>query len=147
VIQSARKELESVLEGLDEAQMTEVPVQGEWTIKDILVHIAAWERLAADRIKAARSGSALHYPVIQGDQDADAFNARVYTESRTKSLAEVQIEFETAHQALLNQVEALDDAILSEKLPFDWAGNLSYQVLISANTHWHYHEHRAAIEA
>ena len=39
-----------------------------------------------------------------------------------------------------------DSDFLSDPLPFDWAGKLTAQVVISANTHWHYVEHTAAIE-
>ena len=67
VIHTERTRLESLLEGLTDSQMTESGVESSWSIKDILAHIAAWERLAFDRIHAALSGKPLKFPLIKGD--------------------------------------------------------------------------------
>ena len=50
VIDSERTQLESLLKGLNDAQICKPGVEGPWSIKDILAHTAAWERLAFDRI-------------------------------------------------------------------------------------------------
>ena len=42
-------------------------------------------------------------------------------------------------------IETLNDDFLASPLPFDWAGKLTAQVVISANTHWHYVEHAETI--
>jgi len=146
VIQSERARFESLLVGLTEAQMTKPGVEADWSIKDILAHIAAWERLAMDRIYAAQTGADLKYPLIAGDDFVDQFNAQNYEAHKNQSLSEVQAEFDNAHQEFMAQIEALPEARLFQKLNFDWSGKLTYQVMISANTHWHYPDHAAAIE-
>jgi hypothetical protein len=146
VIRTERTRLESLLEGLSEAQMVEPGVEAAWSIKDILAHIAAWERLAMDRIRAAQTGEDLRFPLIAGDNFVDEFNTQTYVKHKDQPLAEVLEEFQNSHQEFLAQIEVLDEKYLSEKLNFDWSGNLTYQVMISANTHWHYAEHATAIE-
>jgi hypothetical protein len=146
VIHTERTRLESLLEGLSEAQMIEPGVEAAWSIKDILAHIAAWERLAMDRIHAAQTGEDLRFPLITGDKFVDEFNAQIYAKHKDRPLPEVLDEFRNSHQDFLAQIEALDEKYLPEKLKFDWSGNLTYQVTISANTHWHYIEHATAIE-
>ena len=145
VIDAERTRLESLLEGLTDAQITEPGVEAFWSIKDVLAHIAAWERLAFDRISAALSGEALKFPIIKGDADVDRYNAEIYEQNKAQSLTDVITEFHTSHRDFRSQIETLEDDFLTRPLPFDWAGKLTAQVMISANTHWHYIEHAASI--
>lgn len=145
VIHTERARLNSLLEGLTPSQMTEPGVEPSWSIKDILAHIAAWERLAIDRIHAAVSGDPLNFPLIKGDADVDKFNANVYEKNAAETLANIVSEFHASHQDFVAQIETLDEEFLVTPLPFDWAGKLTAQVVISANTHWHYVEHAESI--
>ncbi len=146
-IRESRAELEELIAALPTPEMEVPGVQGEWSVKDVLAHIAAWERLAEDRIRAARSGGEPAFPPMKGDEAIDAFNAEVYARHKDVPLDAVLAEFHAAHAALMAQIEALDEETLHQKLPFDWAGNLTYQVVISTNTHWHYPEHSEALAA
>ena len=145
VINAERARLESLLEGLTDVQMTTAGVEGFWSIKDILAHIAAWERLAFDRISAALSGEALKFPLIKDDAGVDRYNAEVYERNKAQPLTDVITEFHGSHRDFHTQIETLDDGFLTSPLPFDWAGKLTAQVMISANTHWHYIEHANSI--
>jgi len=148
LLESIRKswaDLTDVLGELSEEQMTQPEVQDEWTVKDIMAHVSAWHRLAMDRIHAGTAGEEIQIPVIKGDEFVDAFNADVYQRSKDQALDKVMAEFHAAYNEFMAQIEALDDDLLFQTLPFDWAGDLTYQVLISANTHWHYPDHIEAI--
>ena len=145
-IRTQRATFESLFAGLTDSQMATPGVEAAWSIKDLLAHIAAWERLATDRLHAALTGDPLNFPLIQGDADADQFNAEVYAQHKDQPLPEVQREYQEAHNAFMAQIESLDEEFLPKPLPFDWAGKLTAQVMISANTHWHYAEHAEALE-
>jgi hypothetical protein len=144
-IKKSWDELNQVIANLSEEQMTQPGVQDDWTVKDIMAHISAWKRLAMDRIHAAATGADLQFPVIKGEEFVDTFNAEVYQRFKDQALEKVRAEFQAANAEFLAQIEALDEDLFYETLPFDWAGNLTYQVLISANTHWHYPDHIEAI--
>jgi len=146
VINTERENLEALVDSLTADQKVELGVEASWSIKDILAHIAAWERVAYDRIHAATTGEPLNFPIIKGDADVDKFNAEVYEKSKGLPLGEVMAEFNDSHLAFVAQIENLGDDFLFAPLPFDWAGKLTAQVVVSANTHWHYLEHAAAIE-
>lgn len=146
VIRTERDRLESLLEEITADQRVEPGVDGSWSIKDIMAHIAAWERLAYDRIHSAVSGKPLKFPIIQGDAEVDKLNADVFEKNKDLPLGEVTTEFHDAHQVFMAQIEELAEDFLFTTLPFDWAGKLTAQVVISANTHWHYLEHAVAIE-
>jgi hypothetical protein len=54
LLDAARGELLASYEGLNEERM-HAPVEGEWTVKDILAHVAMWEETAlADMYRAVR---------------------------------------------------------------------------------------------
>jgi hypothetical protein len=145
VIRSERNNLEHLIRQLSDSQKVEPGVVGNWSIKDIMAHIAAWEKLAIDRINATLTGESLKFPVIEGDDFVDNINHQVYEKNKDLPLEVVQDDFNRSFNDFLHQIQSLDDETLTQKLPFDWAGNLTVQVLISANTHWHYVEHADSI--
>lgn len=146
-IKQSWAELNEIIAGLSEEQLLQPSaMDNNWSFKDIMAHITAWELLAMDRIHAAQTGEPLKFPEIKNDDFANAFNAEIFEKNKDKPLAKVIEDFHKAHAEFFAQIESLDEQTLSEKLPFDWAGNLTYQVLISANTLWHYTEHIEASE-
>ncbi len=50
------EELISRFDSLSEAQMSLVGVTSEWSAKDLLAHLAYWERAAADQIREFEAG-------------------------------------------------------------------------------------------
>jgi hypothetical protein len=140
--------LEALLSGLSEAQMTEPGAQGPWSVKDMLAHLSAWEKVLLDRLGAALSGKPGQYPPVLSDDDVHRFNARVYTESQERSLSAVQLEFRNLYTAVLTVVEAMDETFLTHPMPLDYPlDNLIAWQIIRANTGDHYQEHRLALEA
>jgi len=147
VINQTWADLNEIIEGLSEEQLHDPSAMSNgWSYKDIMAHVTAWEMLAMDRINAAITGEPLKFIVIESDNFADDFNADVYGKNKDRDLETIVADFHKTHGEFVAQIEGLDEAIFPEKLPFDWAGNLTYQVLISANTHWHYNEHIEASE-
>ena len=146
VIQKERTNLETLINELSDSQKVEPGVEGDWSIKDIMAHITAWEKLAHDRINATLTGDPLKYQVIDGDDFVDEFNLKVYESSKDIPLDAIVAGFQESHTEFLVQIKILDDETLTQKLPFDWAGNLTVQIVISANTHWHYKEHAESIK-
>ena len=50
------EELISCFDSLTEAQMSVVGVTSEWSAKDLLAHLAYWERAAAEQVRAFEAG-------------------------------------------------------------------------------------------
>jgi len=147
VINQTWRELNQIIEGISDDQLLQPgAMNNNWSYKDIMAHITAWEWLAMDRINAAQTGEPLKYPPIKDDDFVNSFNADVFEKNRDVPLADVLDEFHKTHAEFFAQIERLEDNLLPRTLPFDWAGNLTFQVLISANTHWHYNEHIEASE-
>jgi hypothetical protein len=145
VIRKERDELDAMISDLTLDQKIVPGVEASWSVKDIMAHISAWERLAQDRIHAALTGEPIKIPLIEGDNFVDDFNAEVYAKNQSASLETVDAEYKASYVDFLAQVESLYWDFIQAVLPFDWAGDLTALVLISANTHWHYLEHAASI--
>lgn len=145
VIRKERSGLDALISGLTPEQKTASGVEASWSLKDLMAHISAWERLAQDRIHAALTGEPTKIPLIEGPNFVDVFNAKVYAKSQAASLESVEVEYHAAYTDFLAQIESLDWDFIQAALPFEWASDLTALVLISANTHWHYLEHANSI--
>jgi hypothetical protein len=145
VIRLEREKLVSLFEGLNETQMAEPGVEVAWSIKDILAHIAAWERVAIDIIQPARDGQPLKPYVPKVFESIDNFNAVVFDSHKNKDLTEIIGEFEASHRDFMDLIETLTEAFVFTNLPFEGTEELSVQNMISSNTHWHYLEHAESI--
>jgi hypothetical protein len=144
-VDKAWKELNSLIEKVTEEDRLIPGVEVDWSIKDIMAHIAAWERFGMDRIHSARTGEPFQFPVIKSDDFVNDFNAGVYETNAATPLSQVAEEYQSAHEELLEMIGLVDDDFLQSTLPFDWAGDLTAMVFLSANTHWHYIEHASSI--
>lgn len=140
--------LEMQLNRLSEAQMTAPETLGEWSVKDMLAHISAWEKVLLDRLGAAISRQPAQYPPILSEEDVHRTNAGFFADSQARPLSAVVLEFRSLYTGVLTVVEALDEAFLAHPMPLDYPlDNLIAWQIIRANTSDHYQEHRLALEA
>lgn len=97
---------------LSEAQAQTRVGDGGWTAKEVLAHMAgrqpAYERL----IRMTQPDP----PVFSGNLDPDAYNASLVDERRDKPVAEILAEFMSVHERLIQQVQELPDAALSQAI-------------------------------
>ena len=88
-----------------------------WTVKEILAHIAAWDREVVrglDELLAGRRPAFVSYR-------EDEFNALTAQASRGKSLADVLAEVQDAHEQLISRVERLTDEQWQQPSPYQWS--------------------------
>jgi hypothetical protein len=117
-------------------------VQGEWSVKDILAHLSAWEKYLLDRLGYVMTGQPPLYPVMTSMEDVNRFNAQVYSENKDRPLASVVIEFRNLYKGIMTVLEALDEDQLNQPYTYDFPNDtLSLLQLIRANTCEHYGEH------
>ncbi len=90
---ASRAGLLTELLGVEERALSDAVVHGDWTVKDILAHIAAWDRWE-DRIMRAMVAGSEPDPVAL--PDCDASNAAFIAAWRDRTLYEVLVELEDA---------------------------------------------------
>jgi len=145
---SERGLLEHVLADIPDDQMAEPGVEGDWSIKDILVHIAVWERRMVRWLAETLRGEIpQQLPSGMTWDDLDQMNEQTYLENRDKPLAEVLSEFHRSYRAALKAVEAVPEADLLEPDRFAWRKGKPLWEMVAANMHRHCGEHRKSIWA
>lgn len=120
-IQSAWVELRNALRALTEHEIVETGSWGQYSFKDLLTHIATWERILMQRIQALEEGR--EPPTIE---DIDAFNEEEIQRNLHLSLREAWDRFLDTHEKLLETLERTP--VLTREL-------------VAADTSEHYREH------
>lgn len=83
---------------------------GDWSAKDLVGHLATWERVALERLGAARAGRPIP-PFPSGG--VDAFNAREVAATRRRSLERVRGDAARTHRRLLRAIRETSDELWS----------------------------------
>jgi uncharacterized damage-inducible protein DinB len=113
-VRASHQELTNALEGLSEEEGTRKGLNPEWSIKDALSHITAWEFEGARIVREIQAGA--WKPERLNQQLIDDFNARAVSERAARSFAEVREEFDRAHGDMEQVIASLPDEI-DEKSP------------------------------
>lgn len=129
-------ELREAVAGLDEAQTRAVWL-GIWGVKEILIHISAWDREIAPAFARIERGEPA-YPAGAYD-DFDAWNARFVEAGRHAQSAEILADLEAAHRGLVVAAGALGDE--------HFARGAAARELLDATGAQHYREHAAQVRA
>ena len=148
MIQTEYAQFESLIAPLSEAQLCKVPFEGEWSIKDIMAHIAVWEQLCTKWLDECARGETPHPSERVNIQSND----RIYRENRDRPLAEVQELFHQAHQQFLQQVDLLFQTLAEEDINAShrfawteaWPGS-SLIAVIADNSYEHCYDHAQQI--
>lgn len=135
-IRQGYEKLTKALEGLTEEEATRVGLNPQWSIKDALAHITAWEFEGARIVSEIQSGTWEQQEFNQ--QVIDEFNARAVAARRANSMAEVRNEWDTAHLELERVVETL--------LPDEVDESAFASQFVKLVTYKHHTHHAAQIE-
>jgi hypothetical protein len=121
-----RASLLGALAGLDEAALDRKGAVGEWSIKNVLAHIAAWEAWVVLALPARLTTGKTPEDFRARIQDEDRFNAEEVGEREELTPSEQLIELERTREALLDELRGLDTAAWERRGPWDtWAGTLA----------------------
>jgi hypothetical protein len=138
-ITTGRRQLEKNLSALSEEDMTQPGVTGTWSVKDILAHLVAWEKLLLDWYRAGIQGySPTIIPVGMRQKAIDALNQEIYEQNRKRNLDEVIAEFRTSYQQILTTLEGIPEEDLFIRGRYEWTGELTLADYIAGNTCNHY---------
>ena len=141
--QSALKEVESgfaellaAVKGLDERAMTKT-FYGDWSVKDILAHIAGWQHTMAGAMERMARGEK---PTPEGVDysDADAWNARFTGAMRAQNATTVVADLQQSFGTYLRRARAIPEDRFGE-------GKTINRLLETSGT-GHYKEHLPAIQ-
>ncbi len=120
-LQTERRRLERNVSQLGPEDLLKPGVVGEWSVKDVLAHLADWEAHMLVWVEAARGGDlvASPDPGLTWKQ-LDAFNQRVYGRHRDQPPEAVIEYFHETHRQFMALVEAMpeEEMLTPGRYPF-----------------------------
>jgi len=113
-LDAARQAFLDALGAVDADLVTVPGVLEDWSVRDIVVHVAAWceHAIGALDLAVAGRGDAFGYST----SETDAMNARILEDARRTSPSAALDREEAAFTAFRERVAALDPALLTLRL-------------------------------
>lgn len=108
--------LEQTVEGLDLELV--IHEDSDWRIRDILGHIATWDRVLIRAIQTYLAGSEYVLPDMSGDETD--FNAQNVMDQRNLSKSEMLAEWNQARKDFINAVQQIPPEKFNDELTFPW---------------------------
>jgi hypothetical protein len=143
-IRAVSTRMELLLAQLSVAEINQPGAVGVWSVKDVLAHIAFWERDAANMLHAAVRGET---PDLFADDATERNNASVVAQYYQRSLSAVIADWQQAREELIDAIEDLEDADLNDADRFPWSGGRTLADRIIGNSYDHEQEHIEQIRA
>lgn len=140
-LDAARSDFLAALADVDEDLATVPGVMEEWSVRDLVVHVAFWAEHASGAIDLATGGRGPEF--AYSTEDTDAMNARVLAEGRSVSPSEALEREEAAFTGLRDRVRNLDPALLGLEL----GNGDTVEAVIGYDGPEHYAEHTAHLRA
>ena len=134
--------LRSVIESVPDAELTAAGVVDEWSIKDVMGHIAFWDARAALTLRAATAGKPQDIPKGEGDNWVDEWNEREYLARKDKSFKDIRGEWITSHENARNALDETPESVLH--VQFGPGKVIDY---FAGDTYTHYDEHADQIKS
>jgi len=111
-------------------------VTGNWSVRDILVHVTTWEKEALKHLPTIlKGGKPERYSVTHGG--INAFNRIMTERKKGLTLAEVRRELEDTHRRLIRFIESVPEEQFRTETPF--------RHRLRLDTYSHYPKHAEAI--
>ena len=115
--------------GLTEEQLSQPGVSGEWSCRDVVAHLAAWQRTAPEELPKVLAGRATSADVAL----VDDFNAMAVERARRWSLAELMAEYQAANNHFFAYAHTLVDGAFAP-------GNPAREWLLTPTPSEHYQD-------
>jgi hypothetical protein len=137
----ARAEWEQILAEVGEERMLVPGVAGDWSVKDMIVHLTAWQQRPVEWLAAIRRGESPTPAPWPPDMSEEKTNAWIYEANKDRSLREVIDESRRVHEQLLEELEKVSEEALNDAGRFAWLNGNSLAEAIPGDASEHYQEH------
>src|SRR5919197_5840707 len=133
--------LNTLLASLNEAQMTQPRVQDQWSVKDIVAHVAAWQSLCAEWLEVLARGETPPQARLWDDESVNQANEQFFKENEQRPLPDTLSDFHQSYRRMLNAVNALSDEDINNRNRYAWRQGRPLLDFIIGNSYGHYPEH------
>lgn len=132
-LNTSRQVFYRAIEGMSENEICNIPVEGIWTVRDLIAHLASWEETILIPLKSYATGGPFQPEIIT---DHDGWNESQYQRWSSLSLAEIQAQSEAIRQEIVDLLAQISEAQWQAELPAPWGGKGTLADLI-AGIAWH----------
>ncbi|MCA2000983.1 MAG: ClbS/DfsB family four-helix bundle protein [Chloroflexi bacterium] len=150
LIENAQKEraaLEKLLATLTPEQITQFSAADDWSPKDIMAHLAKWERMVMKWYAAGVKGKV---PAVPSEEynwgQLPQLNHAIYLKSRDKPLEQVQKEFKASYKKIMKLIESIPEKELFTRGQYSWTKNNLLAAHFNSATAAHYRWARGEIK-
>jgi len=113
----SRRDLHRATQGLSEEEMTQVQVEGVWTIKDVLGHIVTWEEICLEPLRRYADGDPFK---IEATMDYLALNEELAARKQDIPLDAILDELDAIRQELVATASKLSVEQWEQEVLFPW---------------------------
>jgi hypothetical protein len=151
-MRSERERWEALLAEVGEPWMERPGVSGDWSVRDIIAHVTAYERGLVEWLEAASRGESVGFPVLD-HPDVDYRNAAILRENEGRPLEDTLLESRRVFERLLQVVQALSEEELVDPKRTEWTVKPRWKECrplwkcIADDSYKHYHQHIPDIRA
>jgi hypothetical protein len=131
--------LAEVVKQLTPTQLT-TPLDGDWTGKDLMAHITAWEQRLLELLQRGRAQPSGFTMEGVEDWDVDRLNEQYYEVNRVRPQTEVNRDFYQVHEQLMAELSLWPDDLTHPQWS-SWHGGSPLWQIIPGDTYEHYDEH------
>ena len=138
---SEHRRLEKNLARLSEEELVRPAVIGEWSVKDLLAHLSAWENRFLSYYAAGINGKVYpsKYPAWATEKVAQALNREIYEQNRDRKLDDVQVDFNTSFLRILTKIGEMSAEELFTPGWYGWTEGRTLAEFVAGVTCNHYY--------
>jgi len=145
-----REEWDALLAQIPDSTRTEPALAGGWFVKDLIAHVAAFEKWTAAQIRAANEGRTPTDKELYGVEavtvdpegwDLDRENAKIYARYKETPLAEVMTFSNQAFADLVAAVQGVAEEDFVRPGAQTWSGDTTLLEVIPGQCYAHYEQH------
>ena len=123
-------------------EQMDAPVEGEWSTRDLIGHVAAWETTLIAPLCGLADGRPYQVEIVT---DGQAWNMQHAAARKSFSLDQLLDELASVRAGLIKAAQSLSPEQLEQRYPAPWGGELT-PVEMLAGLAWHEDEHAHSLQ-
>ncbi|MEJ2748865.1 MAG: DinB family protein [Anaerolineae bacterium] len=141
VLKAARKEFLALANLIPKAEWTTRPVCGIWTLKDLIGHLADWEKVGIDGLRQLVAGQTPEFDELI--TNFDTWNNAHAAARNDQPWAEVWADFEETRETLLALVDQMGERDWERPFTAPWDSSINGYFWVNV---WAGHDHEHATD-
>ena len=145
-LEDSHERVSEAIEGLSPEAMLEPGVVGDWSVKDVLAHLARWEAEVVKLLWQAHQG--IQPTTLLNEQvPDDEVNARWHEEDQARPLERILGDFHGVRDQTIRRLEFFTDKDLSDPRRYPWLGGQPLWEWVAGDSFKHDEEHLEQLRA